>query len=56
MAINSFEVTKRFTEDLDKKFVQKSVTSFLEDNALRTKFVGTKQVSIPDVAFAGLVI
>ena len=55
MAINSFEVTKRFTENLDKKFVQKSVTSFLEDNALRTKFVGTKQVSIPDVAFAGLV-
>ena len=40
---------------MDRVFVQKSVTSFFKDNALRTKFVGAKTVIIPDVDFAGLV-
>lgn len=55
MPINDLLTTKKYTDALDQVYVQKSVVSFLQDNALRTKFVGTKQVSIPDVEFVGLV-
>lgn len=54
MAINTLLTTKKYTDALDKVYVQKSVVSFLQDSALRVKFVGTKQVSIPDVDFMGL--
>lgn len=53
--INSLEKVTKYTEALDTKFTQKSVVSFFEDNALRTKFVGAKTVMIPDIEFAGLV-
>lgn len=46
---------KKYTEALDKLFVEKSAVAFFEDNALRTKFVGAKTVMIPDIDFAGLV-
>lgn len=52
--INSFEKVTKYTDALDTVFTQKSVTSFFEDNALRTKFVGAKTVMIPDIEFAGL--
>lgn len=53
--INSMSKVTKYTEALDTVFTQKSVTSFFEDNALRTKFVGAKTVLIPDIEFIGLV-
>jgi hypothetical protein len=53
--INSISKATKYSEALDKVFSQKSATSFFEDNALRTKFVGAKTVMIPDVDFVGLV-
>ena len=55
MPINTILTATKYAEALDTAFVQKSVTSFFADNALRTKFVGAKTVIIPDVDFAGLV-
>ena len=52
--INSLEFAQKFTGELDKKFVQKSVTGFFTDNNLRVKFVGAKTVLIPDANFVGL--
>lgn len=53
-AINSLEFASRFTGELDKMLVQKAVTGFLLDNALRAKFVGAKTVIMPDIDFVGL--
>ena len=55
MSINTILTATRYSDALDQAFMQKSVTSFFADNALRTKFVGAKTVIIPDVDFAGLV-
>jgi predicted transcriptional regulator len=55
MAINTILTAEKYSDALDKAFVQKSVTGFFADNALRTKFVGAKTVIIPDIDFAGLV-
>ena len=55
MSINTILTATKYSDALDKAFVQKSVTSFFADNALRTKFVGAKTVIIPDIDFAGLV-
>lgn len=55
MSINTILTATKYSDALDEAFVQKSVTSFFADNALRTKFVGAKTVIIPDVDFAGLV-
>lgn len=55
MPINSLENAKRYSEELDKMFVQKSVTGFFVNNNLRAKFVGAKTVIMPDVDFQGLV-
>ena len=52
--INSIEYAQRYTGELDKLFVQKSVTGFFTDNAMRSKFVGAKTVLIPDMDFNGL--
>jgi len=54
MPINSIAKTTTFTKELDKAFAQKAVTGFLLDNAFGAKFVGTKEVSIPDIDFVGL--
>lgn len=54
MAINTLAFCTKFTGELDKALVQKSVTSFMADNAMRAKFVGAKTVLIPDVDFQGL--
>lgn len=55
MPINTILTASKYSEALDKTFVQKSATSFFADNVLRAKFVGAKSVIIPDVDFAGLV-
>ncbi|MBO4693865.1 MAG: hypothetical protein J5659_05705 [Clostridia bacterium] len=54
MPVNSLENAKRYSDELDKMFAQKSVTGFFADNALTTKFVGAKTVIIPDINFQGL--
>ncbi len=54
MLIQSIESQTRYAEELDKLFVQKSVTGFFADNALAAKFVGAKTVMIPEVDFQGL--
>ena len=54
MPVNSLENAKRYSEELDKMFAQKSATGFFADNALATKFVGAKTVIIPDINFQGL--
>ena len=54
MSINSIENAKRYSDELDKMFAQKSAVGFFADNALATKFVGAKTVIIPDIDFQGL--
>ncbi len=54
MSVNSIENAKRYSDELDKMFAQKSATGFFADNALATKFVGAKTVIIPDINFQGL--
>ena len=54
MSINSIENAKRYSNELDKMFAQKSATGFFADNARATKFVGARTVIIPDVDFQGL--
>ena len=54
MAINSLENVKKYSDELDKVFAQKSAVGFFADNALATKFVGAKTVIIPDIDFEGL--
>lgn len=54
MAINTLAFNSRLTQELDKALVQKSVTGFMVDNAMRQKFVGAKTVLIPDIDLQGL--
>lgn len=54
MGINSIALANKMTTELDKAIVQKSVTGFLTDNAMRAKFVGAGTVLIPDVELQGL--
>ena len=54
MAINTLAFCTKLSSELDKALVQKSVTSFLADNAMRAKFVGAKTVLLPDIDFQGL--
>lgn len=54
MAINTIALAQKMTTELDKAIVQKSVTGFLTDNAMRAKFVGAGTVLIPDVELQGL--
>ena len=42
MPINSLENAVRYSGELDKLFVQKSVTGFFADNLMRSKFVGAR--------------
>lgn len=55
MAINSISTAEKYSAELDKALVQKSVTGFLADNVLKAQFVGAKTVRIPDIDFVGLV-
>ena len=52
--INSLEFRSKLTGELDKALVQEAQTSFVADNALRSKFVGARTVLIPDVDMQGL--
>lgn len=54
MPLNSLDYVTKFTDELDKKFVQPSIAAMFIDNAFGAKFVGAKTVSIPDVDFSGL--
>ena len=54
MAINTLTISEKMTGELDKAVVQKSMTGFFNDNALRAKFVGAGTVLIPNVEFSGL--
>lgn len=54
MSINSIETVTKYTNALDKLFVQKAATGFLGDNTFGAKFVGAKTVVIPSVEFVGL--
>lgn len=51
---NILHFNETMTGELDKAVVQKTVTGFLTDNAMRTKFVGNKTVLIPEMSFSGL--
>lgn len=53
MAFNTLEFAKKFTGELDKMIVQKSVTGFMADNVMRAKFVGANTVIMPDINFVG---
>lgn len=55
MSLGNNSTASKYTEQLDKMYVQKAVTGFLADNALRAKFVGAKTVMIPNIEFEGLV-
>jgi len=54
MSENIIATAENYSCELDRVFTAKSVTAFFADNALRTKFVGSKTVMIPDVNFDGL--
>jgi hypothetical protein len=54
MSINTITLSEKMTGELDRAVVQKSMTGFLNDNAMRAKFVGAGTVLIPNVEFSGL--
>ncbi len=54
MPINQIFENQKLTTELDQAIVERSVTGFLADNTLKTKFVGTKTVMIPDLGLQGL--
>lgn len=54
MAINTLALSETMTGELDRAVVQKAVTGFFNDNALRAKFVGASTVLMPEVDFSGL--
>lgn len=54
MSIDFENFESTVTGELDKAIVQKPVTGFLADNNLRAKFVGGKNVLIPEMSFSGL--
>ena len=54
MDSNFSNYTNQLTAALDKVVMQKSVTSFMADNAMRARFVGAKTVVLPQVEFQGL--
>ncbi len=54
MAINTINLASQMTGDLDRAVVQKAMTGFFADNALRAKFVGAATVLVPSMEFSGL--
>lgn len=51
---NTIELATKLTGELDKALVQKTVTGFMADNNMRSKFVGAKTVMIPELNVSGL--
>lgn len=45
---------KTYTSEIDKKIVQGSKTGFFADNDFGAKFVGTKQVIVPELEMVGM--
>ncbi len=54
MSINSIETATAYSGELDKLFVNKSVTGFFTDNVFGARFVGAKTVVLPNIDFQGL--
>ena len=54
MSINSLDFQSKLTGELDKALAASSVTGFMADNVMRQKFVGAKNVLIPDLDMQGL--
>lgn len=54
MSLNSLATATKYAAELDKMYVQKTVTGFLTDNVFGAKFVGAKTVIVPDIDFVGL--
>ncbi len=54
MALNSLTFNTKLTGELDKALIQESKTGFLADNNMRAKFVGARNVLIPDLEMQGL--
>ena len=54
MALNTLEFNSKLSSELDMLLIQKAETSFLADNAMKAKFVGTRNVLIPDLDMQGL--
>ena len=54
MAINTLAFNSKLTGELDKALVQESKTGFLADNNMRAKFVGARNVLIPELDMQGL--
>lgn len=54
MPLNLLSFAENATTELDKAIVQKSVTGFFADNAMRAKFVGAKTITIPEMNMSGL--
>ena len=54
MALNTLDFNSKLSGELDKLLIQKAATSFLADNAMKAKFVGTRNVLIPDLDMQGL--
>lgn len=51
---NNISYASKYTGELDKMIVQKSVTGFMADNAFGAKFQGSKTVYLPEVEMVGL--
>lgn len=54
MALNTLDFNSKLSGELDKLLIQKAETSFLADNVMKAKFVGTRNVLIPDLDMQGL--
>lgn len=54
MAINTLAFNSKLTGELDKALIQEAQTGFLADNTMRAKFVGARNVLIPDLNMQGL--
>ena len=54
MSLHLDGISQKMTDELDKAVVGKAVTGFMADNNLRSKFVGTKTVMIPELSVSGL--
>lgn len=51
---NSIERASVFQEQLDKRFIQQSVTGWMDENAGQVKYTGGKEIKIPSVVMKGM--
>ena len=54
MPINNIRYNETLSTELDQAVVERTATGFMADNTLKTKFVGTKTVMIPEMGLQGL--